>query len=217
MDLIGQQTDANGGSWHGTAALRDALVPLAQLHPHPRNPRRGVVPEIQLSLQRFGQQRPVLVQTDGTIVAGHHVVRAAEAEGWTHIAVTRTDLQNGEAEAYLLADNRLADLGLYDDALLAELLKPMAAADTLAGIGYSHEDVQSLLAYLDPGELVTADADTDPANRPYALGEADLFRIMLSFDKPTYEHVIRALDALMDEHGLDTYSDAVKWAVDAAR
>jgi len=212
-----QETTVGVAVWRGNAELRDALVPVSALQPHPRNPRQGVVAEIQRSLQRFGQQRPVLAQHDGTIVAGHHVWRAAEAEGWTHIAVTRTDLQDGEVDAYLLADNRLADLGMYDDALLAELLKPMADADMLAGIGYSQEDVQALLAYLDPGEMVAAEADTNPANRPYALGEADLFRIMLSYDKGTYEAVIRDLDTIMAAQSLDTYSDAVQWAAHAAR
>jgi len=204
-------------AWHGNDALSGALVPLAQLHPHPRNPRQGVVPEIAKSLQRFGQQRPVLALPDGTLVAGHHVWRAAQSIEWTHLAVVHSDLSGREVDAYLLADNRLSDLGVYDDALLAELLAPMAADNVLDGIGYSAEDVQALIAYLDPGELVPAEADTNPANRPYALGEADLYRIMLSYDKPTYEAIVRQLDAIMDAHSLDTYSDAVHWAVNAPR
>jgi hypothetical protein len=198
--------------WRGAEGLRDALVPVDDLRPHPRNPRRGVIGAIAQSLQRFGQQRPVLALQDGTLVAGHHVWLAAVQDGWTHVAVVRSDLAEGEVEAYLLADNRLSDLGLYDDALLAELLAPMRDADMLGGIGYSPEDVDALLAYLNPTDLLLAPTDEDPTQRPYALGEADLFRIMLSYDQPTYERVIRDLDRVIEAQHLETYSDAVQWA-----
>lgn len=134
--------------WNGNAAFRRRLIPIGDLRPHPRNPRRGVVPEIQKSLQRFGQQRTILALPDRTIVAGHHVWKAAQEEGWTHVAVDHSDLTDDEVEAYLLADNRLSDIGFYDDATLVDLLRPLSDQNALDGTGYSARDVGSLITEL---------------------------------------------------------------------
>jgi hypothetical protein len=207
--VTGNTADA-AVAWRGNVGLKGMLVSVDELHPHPRNPRRGVVSEIAKSLQRFGQQRPLLALPDGTLVAGHHVWQAAAAEGWSHIAVVRSDLTEQEVEAYLLADNRLADLGLYEDAALAELLQPLAEADALEGIGYTPDDLAQLLAFLEPPDLEKADARRSWAHEPYAMGEAELFRIMLTYDQPTYEAMIGRLDAYASEHDLDSYSEVVR-------
>lgn len=135
-------------TWEGNAGLREHLARVDTLHPHPRNPRRGDVAAIRDSLARFGQQRPILALPDGTIVAGNHTYRAAIDAGWTHIAVTRSDLEAREVDAYLAADNRLSDLGTYDDSLLGALLDELRSADGLRGTGYADGDVEQLLAAL---------------------------------------------------------------------
>jgi ParB-like chromosome segregation protein Spo0J len=196
--------------WRGNAGLRQMLVPIGSLRPHPRNPRLGEVDEIRKSLRRFGQQRPVLALPDGTLVAGHHVWRAAEAEGWPEVAAVQSDLTDAEVDAYLLADNRLADLGLYDDTVLAELLGSFAG--DLDGIGYTTDDVDQLLALIGPPELAPAPRGKRPQEMPYALGEADLYRVMLTYDQATYELLVPALEAYRVERGLDSYSDVVREA-----
>ena len=135
--------------WRGNSALEALLVDVDALRTHPRNPRRGNTEEIRRSLERFGQQRPILALTDGTIVAGNHTFRALVEMGWSHVAVVRSDLGQAEVEAYLLADNRLSDLGAYDDLALGELLAPFYESDDLAGLGYTRDDVTALLAEID--------------------------------------------------------------------
>jgi site-specific DNA-methyltransferase (adenine-specific) len=151
--------------WHGAEDLRPLLIEVGDLHPHPRNPRRGAVDELRRSLERFGQQKPVLALPDGTLVAGHHVWRAADANGWTHVAVIRSDLTDHEVEAYLLADNRLSDLGLYDDASLAALLAEVGeAAAGLAGTGYDDGELAALLASLEPLEPPAEFPEVNPSS-----------------------------------------------------
>jgi len=134
--------------WRGADELRALLVPTSELRPHPRNARRGDLDAICLSLERFGQQRPVLALPSGPIVAGNHTYMATVALDWTHVACVRSDLSDDEAEAYLVADNRTADLGTYDEHALAELLRPQYDADTLLGTGYSRDAVERLFAEL---------------------------------------------------------------------
>jgi hypothetical protein len=201
--------------WYGNGSLDGMLVSVGELRPHPKNPRRGVVEEIVKSLRRFGQQRPLLALPDGTLVAGHHVWRAALALDWSHVATVRSDLTASEVEAYLLADNRLADLGLYDDAELAALLLPLQQADRLEGIGYTGDDVDSLLAYLNVGALeIVAPRFATPNGQ--TLDGATVFRILLSFDKERYERMVAQLDAIAERLGLETYSEVVESVVAAA-
>jgi hypothetical protein len=69
--------------------LRIEMRPVANLTAHPANYRRH--PEHQLAILReslrvHGQQKPVVVTPDGTILAGHGLVQAAKLEGWERIA-----------------------------------------------------------------------------------------------------------------------------------
>ncbi len=127
-------------------ALLDLAVPIGDLKAHPKNPRRGDLDSIVASLERFGQTRPIVVSKNGTIVAGHHVWKAAKQLGWPEIAAVRLDLSPKEAAAYLLADNRTSDRATYDDAELAAILgRTSKAPRGLAGTGYTDKDLQRLL------------------------------------------------------------------------
>ena len=191
--------------WNGSDALKPMLVPVEELRAHPRNPRRGAVEEIRKSLRRFGQQRPLLALPDGTLVAGHHVWQAAQAEGWSHVAVLRSDLTEEAVEAYLLADNRLGDLGVYDEGQLGELLAPMREGGMLEGTGYSYEDVDALLLYLTPPDVGASPSE----DGDYA------WRIILSFDRATYERLTARLDELAAAGGHESYSATVEELVNA--
>jgi hypothetical protein len=132
--------------WNGPEALRELLVPLAALERHPQNPRRGRVHEIAESLGRFGQVRPVLAHGH-RIVAGNHTYLAAADLGWTHVAVVQhTFADDQEARAYLLADNRLPELGDYEHQQLLALLEELENAGGWEGTGYIPDDLDDLRA-----------------------------------------------------------------------
>ena len=127
-------------------ALQALAVPIESMELHPRNPRSGDVEAVADSLDRFGQQKPIVVQASTRyVVAGNHLLRAARSLGWTEIAANVVEMDDATAIAYMLADNRTADLGSYDDDLLAAILAEQAAADNLAATGYDPDDVAALL------------------------------------------------------------------------
>lgn len=130
-------------------SLTDQTVAIDELTPHPENPRRGNINAIAASLSRFGQVKPVLALPSGTIVAGHHVYYAARHLGWDKIAAVRVEMDEERARAYLLADNRIAELGTYDSDLLGRLLAEVEGLDGLEGTGYSQEDLQNFFSSLD--------------------------------------------------------------------
>lgn len=131
------------------ADLAALAVPISTLTPLPGNPRRGDVAAVKRSYERFGQRKPIVARrSDSTVIAGNHQLAAAVELGWDEIAVVWTDDDDATAKAYALADNRTADLGDYDDDLLAALLADVQAegdADLLAATGYDGPDLEKLL------------------------------------------------------------------------
>ena len=130
-------------------ALSDLRIPIDSVSPFPGNPRDGDVGAISESLRRFGQQKPIVVQESSRyIVAGNHLWKAAKALNWKEIAANVSDLDDREAEAYLIADNRTSELGSYDEELLADLLRKLASEGNLRATGYDGDDVDAFLAKL---------------------------------------------------------------------
>jgi DNA modification methylase len=166
---VGTPVRRGSGSAHIAPQLRGLVIPIDSVELHPSNPRRGDVAAVAASLARFGQQKPVVVQrSTGYVVAGNHVVRAALSLGWTEIAANVEDLDDASAIAFMIADNRTADLGGYDDTLLAAILAEQQAADNLAATGYDDDDVAALLraagteeSWRDPDAAPDPPADTD--------------------------------------------------------
>lgn len=138
--------------------LETVTLPIGDLHTHPRNPRSGDVAAIAESLRRNGQYRPIVAARDGAILAGNHTYKAAVQLGWTQIAAVVLDLDadSPEASRIMLADNRTAELGYYDDGLLLQLLEDMP---DLEGTGYNPEDVATLSRMLEEIEGQEGDLD----------------------------------------------------------
>lgn len=144
--------------WSGAEALTPLLQRIDELILLPGNPRQGDVGAISQSLERFGQQKPIVVNDDRVILAGNHTYLAASALGWTHIAVVPSELEGSDQAGFALADNRLSDLASYDNEALVAML---TEAGDLAGTGYSQDDRADLL--LDIGQPLTfepLDADS---------------------------------------------------------
>jgi ParB-like chromosome segregation protein Spo0J len=69
--------------------LEARIVPIGDLKPFPRNPRRSDLAAIKESLLKNGQYRPIVVNRPTTeVLAGNHTLQAAKELGWSEIAVT---------------------------------------------------------------------------------------------------------------------------------
>jgi ParB-like chromosome segregation protein Spo0J len=145
------------------------LLPLADLRPHPRNDGQHPPEEIahlKQSLTEHGVYRNVVVAKDGTILAGHGVVEAAQALGHTHIAGKRLpyDPDDPQALKVLVGDNHIARLRLQDDAVLTDLLLDLRQHDLslLLGTGFDEAALQALITATQEGAAVVA-PDAFPA------------------------------------------------------
>lgn len=102
------------------------------------------VEAIKESLIRFGQQKPIVVDGDGVVIAGNGTLGAAKMLGWTHIDIVRTKLTGEEAVAFAIADNRTAELARWDDQGLAAVLDSLNG-DLAFAAGYSESELANVL------------------------------------------------------------------------
>lgn len=200
--------------WKGAAALAEFIVPIESVTLHPANPRRGRIHLIAESLERWGQIRPILVnKATGQIVAGNHTTLAARELGWTHIAVVSEQFDSEEsARDYLLADNRLPELGDYDREQLLALLGEVEASDAWAGTGYTADDLEDLRAMNDaipetaPEQFrggFALDAETLAARAQQLAGGRAFDEVVLVFDEAGHTQFQSDVKILRKEWALD--------------
>jgi len=102
---------------------------------------------LKRSLGRFGQQKPIVVDGNGIVIAGNGTLIAARSLGWKQIDIVTTDLQGEEAAAYAIADNHIAELATWDEEALAtalESLRDNSEIDHLA-TGFDDEQINELI------------------------------------------------------------------------
>ncbi|MEM7024094.1 MAG: DNA methyltransferase [Pseudomonadota bacterium] len=167
------------------AELNVVYVSPAALKPRATNPRthsRKQIRQIAESIKTFGFTNPVLLDARSGIIAGHGRVAAAELLGLEKVPTIRLeDLSEAQIRAYVIADNRLAELAGWDDQLLALELQGIAELDlefdlTLTGLETPEIDI--LIDGLNPAD----DKDPDDEVPEVAPGPAvtrlgDLWRI----------------------------------------
>ncbi len=106
--------------------LQDSLAVTYQetrnLNPYPHNARthsKRQIRQIADSIRAFGFTNPILIDSSGTIVAGHGRVAAAQLLGIARVpTICLENLTQDQVRAYVLADNKLADNAGWDDEIL---------------------------------------------------------------------------------------------------
>jgi ParB-like chromosome segregation protein Spo0J len=108
-------------------------INVAELSLDPSNVRkhdRKNLDAIKASLRKFGQQKPIVIDAKGIVLAGNGTLTAAKELGWTEIEITRTKLHGAEATAFAIADNRTAELAQWDQEALQKVLESLKVEDT---------------------------------------------------------------------------------------
>jgi DNA modification methylase len=155
--------------------LRITYRSPGELKPAARNARTHSpkqIGQIATSIQQFGFVSPVLLDDDDRIVAGHGRVAAAKSLKLEQVPTIRlSHLSPAELRAYALADNRLAELAGWDQALLALELQDLSSLELefdLQVIGFEGVELDDLLAFTIPA------GDPDPVLNqiPEAQGPA---------------------------------------------
>lgn len=143
-------------------------LPIAGLIPYARNSRthsEEQIAAVAASIREYGFTNPVLIREDGGIIAGHGRVLAALSMGLDAIPCIRlSHLTEAQARAYVIADNKLAELAGWDEEILALELKELGEMDfDLSLTGFGEDEISELLAEMDATPEGATDADSLPA------------------------------------------------------
>ena len=115
------------------ARLQICYLATSSLKPMPGAPRRHPASQVRMlakSVDAFGFNVPILVDGEDRIVAGHARVVAAEKCGITEVPAVRVEhLSDAQLTAFMVADNRLAELARWDDQLLGTILLELSELD----------------------------------------------------------------------------------------
>jgi ParB-like chromosome segregation protein Spo0J len=123
-------------------------IEISKLTGDPANARKHGDRNIQTiveSLNRFGQQKPIVVDSSNCVRAGNGTLEAARSLGWTHLDCVVTDLKGSDAIAYAIADNRTAELAEWDDGVLVATLEGLQLEDLLTSAGFSDDELKELM------------------------------------------------------------------------
>lgn len=153
-------------------ALRIAYLHPSSLTPHPRNSRvhkPKQVCQIAASIDQFGFNVPILIDANNQVIAGHGRLQAAQKLGLSEVPVVRIEhLAEARQRAFMIADNRLAELSEWDEEMLALELEELCVIDEpfeITATGFEMARIDALIeerhkpcAVVDP-----ADQLVDPA------------------------------------------------------
>ena len=147
--------------------------PLARLRPYARNAKThdaNQVAKIAASMAEFGWTVPCLVGADGELIAGHGRVLAAAQLGMAEAPVIILGhLTEAQRRAYRIADNKLTELGSWDEALLLQELQALLTEDFDLGlIGIPEGELDALLHAGDDDGTVIDDVAADTIPEPPA-------------------------------------------------
>lgn len=157
---------------------------IALLKPYARNARthsKKQIGQIARSIKKFGFTNPVLIDEEDRIIAGHGRIEAAKSLGMTQVPVLLLEgMSDADRRAYVIADNRLAELAGWDRELLGLELGDLAALIPdfdFDVIGFDVAEIEALLNETDPPEVIEGEADAPDTSAPLVTRPGDMWQL----------------------------------------
>jgi len=145
--------------------LLDKLIPYAK---NARTHSDEQVAQIAGSIKEFGFNNPVLVDKEGSIIAGHGRLMAARKLGMDKVPVVELQhLTEAQRKAYVLADNRIALNSGWDTSMLSLELQDLKDDIDLSLLGFDPDELDALLnPIVETDGLTDEDAVPDVPDEP---------------------------------------------------
>jgi DNA modification methylase len=186
---------------------------LSELKDNPRNARthtKKQIRQIVESMRRFGFVVPILINADGTIIAGHGRWEAAKILGLKEVpTICLSHLNEAEIIALMILDNRLTENSTWDERLLGEQFKELAALNLdfdLEITGFETPQIDLMIQGLTPESEGPDPADQIPnveqciqVAQPGDLWELDNHRVLCgdARESLTFDQLMREKCAAM--------------------
>ncbi len=203
------------------------------LSPWSRNPKQHDFKQITASMKRFGFTAPPLLdEATQRLIAGHGrvegllqlkaagmpaprkviarmvLIDGVQTERWFIPVIRGLTFKNEqEADAYLIADNRLTELGGWDDTMLRTMLEELkGSTDELAGVGYDLSELEEIANGVDPEPSA---ADAEPKEKLENFLTAKTKQIIIFLEPDEYDAVIERMTSAMQHLGVQSHSEVL--------
>lgn len=145
---------------------------VSELVPYARNSRHHSdqqVDQIAQAIETFGWTTPILIDEQGTIIAGHGRIMAAHRLGLTEVpCMVARGWSEAQKRAYVIADNKIHDNSSWNEAELgAELADLDGLGFDLELTGFDIDEVAKLVA--DKPELEQKEEKLRPMSMTHVL------------------------------------------------
>ena len=145
--------------------------PIANLKVNPKNARlhpKAQIEQIRALMREFGWTIPCLVRPNGTLIAGHGRLMAANLEGYTEAPViVARNWTDAQCKAYAIADNRVSERSIWDhQALNIELGELSGLGFDLAPVGF---EIPELPIDSDCDDEEESELDEVPEKRRFGI------------------------------------------------
>lgn len=125
-------------------------IDVNEIKPYKKNAKKHPeeqIKKIMASIEEFGIVNPIIIDKEKNIIAGHGRLEAIKRLGINRVPVLMAEhLTKTQIKAYRLADNKLAELGEWDNELLAIELKDLQDDDFDIGIlGFEDEEINECI------------------------------------------------------------------------
>lgn len=168
------------------------MLSVKAITPYDKNPRKNdvAVDAVAASIKEFGFRIPILLDKNGTIIAGHTRLKAATKLGLKEVpCIYADDLSEEQVKALRLADNKTAELADWDFDLLNDELLDIIDIDMTS---FGFEELLDARPDLEDEEDFDVDADVPAivkAGERYQLGN----HILMCGDSTNKEDVTKLL------------------------
>jgi DNA modification methylase len=133
---------------------------LNEIIPYENNPRKinKGVDIVAESIQQYGFQQPIVVDTDGVIIVGHTRYQASKKLGLAEVPVTVADeLTEEQIRTYRIMDNKSGEKTFWDEGLLVEELKELLPDSSIQDLsfetGFSESELNNWLSEPEKDDL----------------------------------------------------------------
>lgn len=146
-------------------------VDVVRLKPYERNAKIHGADQIEKlckSIEEFGFISPCLIDNEYNVIAGHGRIMAAQEMGLKKVPCLFVDgLTDEQRRAYILADNRLTELGEWDMALVETELSELQLEDfDISVTGFDLD-----IGEIEPESIVEDDVPEPPKEAKSKLGQ----------------------------------------------
>lgn len=119
------------------------MIPYAK---NARTHSEAQIAQIAASIREFGFTNPILIDDKNGVIAGHGRLSGARKLGMTEVPTIKlSQLSEAQRKAYIIADNRLAELSTWDKELLSVDLQELRELDfDFNSIGFDISELDNM-------------------------------------------------------------------------